>query len=130
MASSAGEMISDSADLDRFYTALLRGRLLPRKQLTEMRTTVGIDGVPDMRYGLGLLELKLSCGVQVWGHDGGIHGSSSFAVATADGRHSLALNFNGDWTGDSEAVIESEFCGKRPAPPLDVPPSPSIAGRL
>ncbi|WP_405917119.1 serine hydrolase domain-containing protein [Streptomyces sp. NBC_00728] len=130
MASSAGEMISDSADLNRFYSALLRGRLLPRKQLTEMRTTVGIDGAPDMRYGLGLLELKLSCGVQVWGHDGGIHGSSSFAVTTADGRHSLALNFNGDWTGDSEAVVEAEFCGKRPAQPLDVPPPPSTAGRL
>ncbi|MFJ6831870.1 serine hydrolase domain-containing protein [Streptomyces sp. NPDC091209] len=128
MASSAGEMISDSADLNRFYTALLRGRLLPREQLAEMRTTVGVDGVPAMRYGLGLLELKLSCGVQIWGHDGGIHGSASVAVTTADGRHSLAFNFNGDWAGDSEAVVEAEFCGKQPAQPVDVPLSPSRAG--
>ncbi|MET8095387.1 serine hydrolase domain-containing protein [Streptomyces sp. NPDC005236] len=117
MASSAGEMISDSADLNRFYTALLRGRLLPREQLGEMRSTVGIDGVPDVRYGLGLLEQKLSCGIRVWGHDGGIHGSSSVAVTTADGRHSLAFNFNGDWTGNAEAVVEAEFCGPRPAAP-------------
>ncbi|MET9404951.1 serine hydrolase domain-containing protein [Streptomyces sp. NPDC002935] len=112
MASSAGEMISDNADLNRFYTALLRGRLLPRKQLREMRTTVRIDGAPDIAYGLGLLDRKLSCGVHVWGHDGGIHGSASSALTTADGRHSLSFNFNGDWAGNSEAVVEAEFCGK------------------
>ncbi|PBC99016.1 D-alanyl-D-alanine carboxypeptidase [Streptomyces sp. Ag82_O1-15] len=112
LASSAGEMISDSADLNRFYTALLGGRLLPPKQLKEMKTTVKADEIPGARYGLGLIDRKLGCGVHVWGHDGGIHGSTSSAVTTADGRHSLAFNFNGDWSGDSDAVIEGEFCGK------------------
>ncbi|MFC9644006.1 serine hydrolase domain-containing protein [Streptomyces mirabilis] len=112
LASSAGEMISDSADLNRFYAALLGGRLLPPKQLKEMRTTAKADGIPGARYGLGLIDRELSCGVHVWGHDGGIHGSTSSAVTTADGRHSLAFNFNGDWSGDSDAVIEGEFCGK------------------
>ncbi|MES4890210.1 serine hydrolase domain-containing protein [Streptomyces sp. NPDC096012] len=110
LASSAGEMISNSADLDRFYGALLRGRLLPAAQLKEMKTTVKIPGVPNTAYGLGLIERTLTCGVHVWGHDGGIHGSTSSAVVTADGGHSLAFNFNGDWTGDTEAVIEKEFC--------------------
>ncbi|MET7352528.1 serine hydrolase domain-containing protein [Streptomyces mirabilis] len=112
LASSAGEMISDSADLNRFYTALLGGRLLPPKQLKEMKTTVRADEIPGARYGLGLIDRKLGCGVHVWGHDGGIHGSTSSAVTTADGRHSLAFNFNGDWSGDSDAVIEGEFCGE------------------
>ena len=113
LASSAGEMISDSADLNRFYRALLKGDLLPAKQLKEMKTTVTTAGeYPDSGYGLGLVDHKLSCGVHVWGHDGGIHGSSSVAVTTADGRHSVAFNFNGDWSGDSDAVIEAEFCGK------------------
>ncbi|MGW3668083.1 serine hydrolase domain-containing protein [Streptomyces sp. NPDC005141] len=112
LASSAGEMISDNADLNRFYTALLRGRLLPREQLKEMKTTVEVDGIPNAGYGLGLIDRELSCGVHVWGHDGGIHGSVSSAVTTADGRHSLSFNFNGDWSGDSDAVIEAEFCGK------------------
>ena len=112
LASSAGEMISDSADLDRFYSALLKGRLLPPKQLKEMKTTVPVEGIPNAGYGLALIDRKLSCGVHVWGHDGGIHGSSSVAVTTADGRHSLAFNFNGDWSGDTDAVIEAEFCGK------------------
>ncbi|WP_330266909.1 serine hydrolase domain-containing protein [Streptomyces griseorubiginosus] len=112
LASSAGEMISDSADLDRFYSALLKGRLLPPKQLKEMKATVAVEGIPNASYGLGLIDRKLSCGVHVWGHDGGIHGSNSVAVTTADGRHSLAFNFNGDWSGDTDAVVEAEFCGR------------------
>jgi D-alanyl-D-alanine carboxypeptidase len=104
-------MISDSADLGRFYSALLKGRLLPPKQLKDMKTTVTIEGIPNAGYGLALLDRKLSCGVHVWGHDGGIHGSNSVAVTTADGRHSLAFNFNGDWSGDTDAVVEAEFCG-------------------
>ncbi len=60
-----GEMISDSADLNRFYAALMGGRLLPPKQLKEMRTTVKADEIPGARYGLGLIDRKLSCGVRV-----------------------------------------------------------------
>ncbi|MFK4797995.1 serine hydrolase domain-containing protein [Streptomyces sp. MPA0124] len=109
LAGSSGEMISDSADLNRFYTALLRGRLLPAEQLAEMTTTV--PAMPGASYGLGLIKRELDCGVTVWGHGGGIHGSSSEAVTTRDGRHALAFNFNSDWSGDSDAVIEAEFCG-------------------
>ncbi|MER5404468.1 serine hydrolase domain-containing protein [Streptomyces sp. NPDC002769] len=112
LASSAGGMISDSSDLNRFYTALLRGRLLPPEQLKEMKTTVAAEGIPNARYGLGLIDRTLGCGVHVWGHDGGIHGSTSSATTTADGRHSLAFNFNGDWSGDSDAVIDAEFCSE------------------
>jgi D-alanyl-D-alanine carboxypeptidase len=111
IAYGSGEMISDSADLDRFYSALLRGRLLPPHQLKEMKSTVQIEGAPNIRYGLGLIDRTLSCGVHVWGHDGGIHGSSSDAATTADGRHSVALNLNGDWAGDTTTVLEAEFCG-------------------
>ncbi|WOX09715.1 serine hydrolase domain-containing protein [Streptomyces sp. N50] len=111
IASSAGEMISDSADLDRFYGALLGGKLLPAKQLKEMQTTVPAGDSPTTRYGLGISDIKLPCGVHLWGHDGGIHGSSSVVVATPDGRHALAFNFNGDWSGDAGAVVVGEFCG-------------------
>ncbi|MFG2132413.1 serine hydrolase domain-containing protein [Streptomyces sp. NPDC048751] len=110
----SGEMISTSSDLNRFFTALVRGRLLPPRQLKEMKTTVKIetDGGPNTSYGLGLIRRRLSCGVQVWGHSGDIFGSSTQSVTTADGRHSLTFNFNADWTGNSEAVIEAEFCGR------------------
>jgi D-alanyl-D-alanine carboxypeptidase len=114
LAFGSGDMVSTSADLGRFYSALLRGRLLPPAQLKEMKTTVAGTTIPNVDYGLGLGDITLSCGVHVWGHAGEIHGSSSAAVTTADGRHTLALNFNGDWAGDSGAVIDAEFCG-RPA---------------
>lgn len=109
---TSGGMISDSGDLNRFYSALLRGKLLPKKQLAEMKTTVPMgEAFPGAHYGLGLAQRELSCGRQVWGHHGGILGSTTEAVTTEDGRHSLAFNFNGDWTGDSDAVLEAEFCG-------------------
>ncbi|MGI5425867.1 serine hydrolase domain-containing protein [Streptomyces sp. CA-179760] len=110
LAYGSGQMVSSSADLNRFYSALLRGRLLPPEQLKEMKTTVASGD--RRRYGLGLADRELSCGVHVWGHDGGITGSNSSAVTTEDGRHSLAVNYNGDWSGTPAAVIEAEFCGK------------------
>jgi D-alanyl-D-alanine carboxypeptidase len=110
LAYGSGQMVSSSADLNRFYSALLRGRLLPPEQLKEMKTTVP-SSRDTSRYGLGLVDRKLSCGVHVWGHDGGISGSNSDAVTTQDGRHSLAVNFNGDWSGSTDAIIEAEFCG-------------------
>ncbi|OLZ65826.1 peptidase [Streptomyces sp. IMTB 2501] len=110
IASSAGEMISDSADLDRFYSALLGGKLLPPEQLKEMKTTVDTRIAPNIRYGLGLMDTTLTCGVHVWGHTGGIHGSSSEVATTPDGQHSVAVNFNGDWSGDAAPVLEGEFC--------------------
>ncbi|MEU1933719.1 serine hydrolase domain-containing protein [Streptomyces coeruleorubidus] len=109
LAYGSGQMVSSSADLNRFYSALLRGRLLPPEQLKEMKTTVP-SSRETSRYGLGLVDRELSCGVHVWGHDGGISGSQSTAVTTEDGRHSLAANLNGDWSGSTEAIIEAEFC--------------------
>ncbi|WP_351227629.1 serine hydrolase domain-containing protein [Streptomyces sp. NPDC002133] len=110
-AGAAGEMISNTSDLQRFYRALLGGKLLPAEQLKEMTDTVPLSPEsPRYGYGLGLMRTELSCGKEVWGHGGGIHGSLSEAVATRDARHSLALNLNADWTGDTAAIVEAEFC--------------------
>ncbi|MFF1696021.1 serine hydrolase domain-containing protein [Streptomyces sp. NPDC058257] len=112
VAGASGEMISSSADLNRFYTALLRGKLLPKKQLAEMKTTVSQgDDERNQRYGLGLARRTTSCGTVVWGHGGDIHGSSTMALATEDGGHALALNFNGPG-GDWASVLDAEFCAK------------------
>ncbi|MGW7417439.1 serine hydrolase domain-containing protein [Streptomyces sp. NPDC054863] len=113
-AGAAGAMVSSTADLNRFYRALLTGGLLPQQQLKEMKTTVPIsEKAPGVGYGLGIFEQKLSCGKAVWGHPGGIHGSITQAGTTGDGRQSLALNLNGDWSsGDTGSVFEAEFCPK------------------
>jgi len=116
IAGAAGEMVSDANDLQTFYRALLKGRLLPAAEMKEMTDTVQVSpDLPGVGYGLGLMRQKLSCGKEVWGHGGGIHGSHSEAQATRDGKHSLAANFNADWTGDTQKLIEAEFCGTAPA---------------
>ncbi|MFB8777780.1 serine hydrolase domain-containing protein [Streptomyces broussonetiae] len=112
IAGAAGEMISNSTDLNRFYTALLGGKLLPPEQLKAMKTTVPVNApTDDARYGLGLIARELSCGVRIWGHAGGIYGSLTEAATTPDGTHTVAFNLNGDWTGDTGAILEAEFCG-------------------
>ncbi|MEU5402854.1 serine hydrolase domain-containing protein [Streptomyces sp. NPDC005963] len=112
LAGAAGGMISDSKDLQKFFRALLKGGLLPSEQQKALTTTLPVDPqLPQHRYGLGIQSTRLSCGKEVWGHGGGIHGSQSEAFVTRDASHSLALNFNGDWAGDTGAVIEAEFCG-------------------
>ncbi|MFM9370172.1 serine hydrolase domain-containing protein [Streptomyces sp. Da 82-17] len=113
VAGAAGAMISDSADVNRFYSALLRGKLLPERELKEMKTTVptGEDS-PNLSYGLGLMKLGgLSCGKEVWGHSGGINGSATYGLTNESGDHTFAFNFNGDWSGEAGPIVEAEYCG-------------------
>ncbi|MFI0737242.1 serine hydrolase domain-containing protein [Streptomyces sp. NPDC021100] len=115
---AAGEIISTTGDLNRFYGALLAGRLLPERQQRELLTTVPSKGEPgETGYGLGISRAVTSCGTPVWLHSGGIHGSTSLAVSSPDGRHTAAFNLNGDWTGDLAALVDAEYCGtSTPAP--------------
>ncbi|MEV8506211.1 serine hydrolase domain-containing protein [Actinoplanes sp. NPDC051475] len=80
---SAGALIGTPADLNRFLTALLGGRLLAPAQLAEMKKTVdapGFDTVGGSRYGLGIATFKLSCGGFAW-----THGGIAPGYVTADG---------------------------------------------
>ncbi|KNE84016.1 MULTISPECIES: serine hydrolase domain-containing protein [Streptomyces] len=111
VAGAAGEMISTTGDLNRFYRALVRGKVLPDRQLKAMLTTVETGEAGIEHYGLGIYPQTLSCGVAIWGHSGGIHGSGSAATVTRAGDHAASFNANGDWTGDGRAVAEAEYCG-------------------
>jgi D-alanyl-D-alanine carboxypeptidase len=84
---AAGQLVSTPRDLNRFFTALVQGRLLGAEQLRAMRTTVPAPGTwPGARYGLGLFSTPLTCGGLVWGHGGDIPGYETRGGATADGR--------------------------------------------
>ncbi|CAM5300586.1 serine hydrolase [Streptomyces avidinii] len=82
---AAGQMTSTNSDLNRFFTALLAGELLPEAQLAQMRTTVPI-GDTGAGYGLGLMSRPLSCGGVYWGHGGDIPGYETRGGVTDDGR--------------------------------------------
>ncbi|MCO5995912.1 serine hydrolase domain-containing protein [Actinoallomurus rhizosphaericola] len=113
---AAGELISTPSDVDRFFTALLGGRLLAPAQLKEMRTTVP---APDLgtgvRYGLGLTSTPLSCGGLVWGHGGDIDGFSTTNGATEDGRAATIavteLLSNETQLGHVTAALDTALCG-------------------
>lgn len=113
-AGSAGDMISTAGDINRFYGALLGGKLLRPAEQKEMFTAVPtVNWIPHTEYGLGMIAQKLSCGVQVWGHGGTIHGSLSWSMSLRDGSKSASVNINGDWVdqgGISVAVMEAVFC--------------------
>ena len=93
-------LASTTADLNRFFRALLGGRLLPPAQLAQMRQTVPVSEkfeplMPGARDGLGLFSRPLSCGGTYWGHEGGDSGWISAAGVTADGRGSVTVSLSG-----------------------------------
>ena len=90
---AAGGIVSTAADVAKFYSALLAGRLLPAPLLREMMTTVPI--APGAGYGLGITAAPLPCGT-VWGHTGNVPGYANNAFTTADGVHQAVVLVNAD----------------------------------
>jgi D-alanyl-D-alanine carboxypeptidase len=101
---AAGELISTTADLNRFYAALFGGRLLPRQLLADMTHPTVQSG---RRYGLGLFVRQTSCGVRLYGHDGDALAYQAWAYSTVDGRHQVALAFTPNFHGDTDAAVDA-----------------------
>ncbi|ARF53137.1 serine hydrolase domain-containing protein [Streptomyces gilvosporeus] len=91
-AGTAGSLVSTMPDLNRFYRALLSGKLLAPAELRQMKTTVPIAGT-TARYGLGLLRTEAPCG-EFWGHNGLVLGAMTWSFTSTDGRHQISLGFN------------------------------------
>jgi D-alanyl-D-alanine carboxypeptidase len=93
-ASTAGAVVSTMDDLNRFYRALLTGRLIGPAQLAEMRKTVPVlAGGARIDYGLGLYYLDLPCG-RFWGHDGGVFGMATQSLSSPDGTRQISFGVN------------------------------------
>ncbi|MFF3563663.1 serine hydrolase domain-containing protein [Streptomyces sp. NPDC002574] len=114
-AQSAGAVISNAADLNRFFSALVTGRLVPEAQLRQMMTMVPVTADGTQSYGLGLRARKLSCGVTVYGHTGTVQGFYTYAFTTADGKRSMTSMANTSNNGTVNTVLggtlEAAFCG-------------------
>ncbi|MFI0980163.1 serine hydrolase domain-containing protein [Streptomyces sp. NPDC021093] len=119
VAWAAGALITAPSDLNRFFGALLGGRLLKPAQLAQMRTTVAIPadaGYPKgTRFGLGLSSQPLSCGGLMWGHDGDFRGYTLFPAATDDGRAAtIAVSANPGPTEQgrhhTEQLLDTALC--------------------
>ncbi|MEV8404334.1 serine hydrolase domain-containing protein [Streptomyces niveus] len=121
-AGAAGAMISTAGDMTTFYQALMSGRLLKPAQLTEMKKTVRAaeldEAWPGARYGLGLMEIPLTCGGSYFSHAGDLPGYATRTGATEDGRRVVVLEATGDGSmpGSIHAtndLIDKQLCAGR-----------------
>ncbi|WP_369241981.1 serine hydrolase domain-containing protein [Streptomyces sp. R21] len=91
-----GSLISTTAETNRFFTALVRGKLLAPAELAEMQRTVNVPddhGVPaGTGDGLGLEWTPLSCGGGYWGHSGNGFGYLVWPAATPDGKTAVTVS--------------------------------------
>ena len=85
-------MISTTADLHTFITALVSGKLLPAPLLAEM-----FEPHTKVPYGLGVFVQETGSG-KVITHNGGIMGHAALMYCTIDGSKILtaALNYVDD----------------------------------
>jgi D-alanyl-D-alanine carboxypeptidase len=97
----AGQIVSNAEDLTRFFATLLRGRLLPPRQLAAMKADV-----MDAGYGLGLRIARTPCGT-AYGHDGDLPGYRTVVWTTANGRRAACVMVNVDTTHVSGGELDS-----------------------
>ncbi|MBP2479160.1 D-alanyl-D-alanine carboxypeptidase [Crossiella equi] len=116
---AAGELVGTPEDLNRFYRALLGGKLLRPVELAEMKRTVPAPGLfAGATYGLGLMRVELGCGKVMWGHGGDIPGYETRGGVTEDGREAaLAVTALPGTFGDAQtahqhvlAAVETMLC--------------------
>ena len=104
---AAGDLISSTRDLNRFFGALLGGRLLPDRLLREMKqTSLG------SQYGLGIIRRELPCG-DAWGKDGDAPGYSAWTFVGPDHRRRITVSVTwgaGDHDDAVDALLDRELC--------------------
>jgi len=94
---ASGAVVATAPDVAQFYRELLSGRLLPRRMMAAMRTTVdasGEDG-PGTAYGLGLERFTTPCGT-AWGHGGNFPGYVTYVYSSPSGGRQTVLLVNED----------------------------------
>ena len=120
-ARSAGGLISNAADLTRFWQAIGHGTLLAPAQRREMERTVPADAgdaasVPGSRYGLGIFRIPLTCGGFYWSHEGDVPGYNTIGAVSADGRKTVVLSLDSNVENPQLAaeygLVDHVMCSK------------------
>jgi D-alanyl-D-alanine carboxypeptidase len=104
-----GGVVSNARDEARFLVALMSGRLLPPRELAELKRPNEAD------YALGT-GVTGTCVGRAYSHSGGGAGYSTSVLVSADGRRVAVVLANGrraDGSGDDEvaAAVNALFCG-------------------
>jgi D-alanyl-D-alanine carboxypeptidase len=101
-----GGIIATPDDLLSAMQAIVGGAYL-RPDLTTAMLTPSTGS-----YGLGIGSYQFPCGT-VYGHQGGVNGTASIAVASTDGRDGVVIAFNLRGSGDPDLVTLAQdlVCG-------------------
>jgi D-alanyl-D-alanine carboxypeptidase len=106
---ATGNIISTADDLRRFANGLFGGQLLSAESLGMMTTTIDTGGayeIPELQYGLGLMQARLAVGPgpdgrarpdelsAVLGHIGGIAGFRTAVWRVPESGITIALGLN------------------------------------
>jgi D-alanyl-D-alanine carboxypeptidase len=117
-AGAGGGLIGTTADLNRFFRALLAGELLAPGELAQMQQTVPVSAeleqlMPGASYGLGLFVRPLSCGGVSYSHEGGEAGYITANGVTPDGQRSVAVSMSSALSDTPDGPIEQEQAASR-----------------
>ncbi len=108
---ASGALVSTGADLNRFFTALQTGQLVPDTVLQQMLDGSDMGHGDGMFYGLGVGYTRLPCGAQFVGNVGGVQGFSAVSGATAGGR-AVTVSYTGTpSTVDIGDLLTHALCG-------------------
>jgi D-alanyl-D-alanine carboxypeptidase len=91
----AAALVSNLADLNRFFALLNDGEIVSPASLAEMRRTVPVishEG-EKIEYGLGLLRYPIGDGT-IWGNSGTVWGAGAVAMIREDGTRQAAAGVN------------------------------------
>ncbi|MFH8749911.1 serine hydrolase domain-containing protein [Streptomyces rimosus] len=89
---AAGDMVSTTADLEKFLVALFRGKIVPQPLLEEEMFTV--PDVEGATMSAGLQRYDLGHGRFIWGKSGARPGYNTLIAATRDLSRTLVYSVN------------------------------------
>ncbi|MFE9749472.1 serine hydrolase domain-containing protein [Saccharothrix saharensis] len=119
----SGNLVSTADDLNRFFRALLTGRLVGAAQWAEMRATVP-SGIPGLEFGLGLMRIPLPPGCaapEIWGFNGSVPGYHTWTMHSPDAARQVTVGVTTNLTSTPAQdaalqVVFAEFCGTTATP--------------
>lgn len=112
-----GALVATGADLNRFFSALLAGKLLRATELAEMQHTIQtMDPARPSDAGLGLFHRINACGINIWSHGGAMDGFFVFGGYTPARTITISLNqlpplFGFGYKPSMDDLVDAAFCG-------------------
>ncbi len=135
---ASGNVVSSPDDLNRFFRALLGGRLLPADLLAQMKDARP-GAIGPLGYGLGLMRWPNLCGDgrDVYGHGGDLPGYNTWSLHTADLTRQVSAGMNRDSTAPAAAhqamvftVLPAALCDVVPPTMATTAEIPSLGPAL